>query len=278
MNLNPTAQGIKSAPRIAYSYIRFSSEVQAQGDSLRRQTKIASEVSDEHNWNLSEVRFQDLGVSGWTGANNEGDSGLAQFMAACEESKIPKNSVLIVENLDRLSRQKMNKALTQFVSLLEYVDIYCNADRTLYREGMDTMDYMRAIFEMSRANRESEHKSERLKAVWEAKRSNPEIAVKTNACPFWLEVSENKLNYEPTSHAITVQKIFDLREKGVGNVRIAKILNGEGVKPPKAAQWSYVTISKVLRDRKVLGEYRPSTILLVGVHIKDLAISLLLAV
>ncbi len=90
MTLNAIAQGIKSSPMIAYSYIRFSSEVQAQGDSLRRQTALTNQWCEQEGYTLSDTRFEDLGVSGWSGANSHEDAGLGKFIKACEQGKIEK--------------------------------------------------------------------------------------------------------------------------------------------------------------------------------------------
>lgn len=47
---------------IAYSYRRFSSKAQAQGDSMRRQTELAEKYCFEHSLELSQKTFEDLVV------------------------------------------------------------------------------------------------------------------------------------------------------------------------------------------------------------------------
>src|SRR5215471_15381363 len=54
---------------IAFSYIRFSTRKQAQGDSQRRQTELAEAYCRRRGWTLSDQTFEDLGVSAWHGAN-----------------------------------------------------------------------------------------------------------------------------------------------------------------------------------------------------------------
>ncbi len=93
----------KPVPRRAYSYIRFSSAEQEKGDSLRRQTKLRDEVLQRHpEWILDESPMQDFGVSAWEGANIT-EGALGGFIVACEAGKIPRGSVLIIEQWDRLS-------------------------------------------------------------------------------------------------------------------------------------------------------------------------------
>ncbi|EOX4081584.1 recombinase family protein [Vibrio alginolyticus] len=247
--------------RLAYSYIRFSSEIQAQGDSLRRQTELTAKWCEKEGYKLSDTKFEDLGVSGWSGANAQEDAGLGKFIKACEQGKIRKGSVLLVESLDRLSRADIKTAMQQLWAITKYVDVVTLQDNKRYSSGVDIGDFVMAGAIMFRAHEESETKSKRLKATLENKRNNPSTSVKSNSCPFWLTVSENKTTFDVIPEkASTVKKIFDLRESGLGNVQITKRLNSEGIPSPKGKQWSYVTVSKLLRSRSVLGEYRPNTV------------------
>ena len=91
--------------RNAYSYIRFSSLGQIGNDSVRRQISRTVEFCQKHNLLLNETRYQDLGVSGWTGKNME-TGALGAFLAAVKAKKVQPGSCLIVENWDRFSRLK----------------------------------------------------------------------------------------------------------------------------------------------------------------------------
>src|SRR5690348_15507597 len=104
--------------RHAYSYIRFSSAAQSDGDSFRRQWERTKEFCRNHNLDLADTRFEDLGVSGWTGKNIE-KGALGDFIAAVKAGKIPKGSVLVVENLDRFSRLKPRKAYAKLAEIIE---------------------------------------------------------------------------------------------------------------------------------------------------------------
>jgi len=50
--------------------------------------------------------MRDLGVSAWSGASMEADAALGEFLKAAQEGRVPRKSYLILEKLDRLSRQK----------------------------------------------------------------------------------------------------------------------------------------------------------------------------
>jgi Resolvase, N terminal domain len=66
----------------AYSYIRFSSPQQMQGDSLRRQTEASEEYAAAHGLRLDySLNLRDLGVSAYRGRNST-EGALAGFMTA----------------------------------------------------------------------------------------------------------------------------------------------------------------------------------------------------
>ena len=73
---------------------------------------------DENNLILNEtLTFRDLGISSTYGANLE--HGLGDFLQACEDGLIPKGSALVVEALDRLSRQRPRVVATLLGTLLD---------------------------------------------------------------------------------------------------------------------------------------------------------------
>lgn len=56
-----------SSRPLAYSYVRFSTKRQAGGDSQQRQIERSRQYAAEHNLDLQELSYEDLGVSAcWT--------------------------------------------------------------------------------------------------------------------------------------------------------------------------------------------------------------------
>src|SRR3954470_4641161 len=103
--------------RLAYSYIRFSSAKQAAGDSLRRQVEGTEKVCKRHGWTLDDsLNLRDLGVSAFRGSNVR-EGALAAFLQAVKNRKVKPGSVLIVESLDRLSRNQVRPALQLFMGI-----------------------------------------------------------------------------------------------------------------------------------------------------------------
>jgi DNA invertase Pin-like site-specific DNA recombinase len=106
---------------IAYSYIRFSTVEQLKGHSLARQLQRTREYCASRGLTLDESIPPDLGRSAYSGEHLEKGS-LGDFLARVKADFIPTGSALVIENLDRLSRQGIDatidllKQLTQGVS------------------------------------------------------------------------------------------------------------------------------------------------------------------
>ncbi|WP_028024205.1 recombinase family protein [Enterovibrio calviensis] len=243
-----------------YSYLRFSSGKQSKGDSFKRQTELAEAYEKANGITISDTRFADLGVSAYHKHNLNSDAGLGRFIAAVECGEIATPCTLLVEDFDRMSRADVDTALSQLINLTNHqVKIVTLFDGRTYQKGMGVTEYITAIVAMQRAYEESDTKSKRLKSKWLARRVNPEEHKKSKNCPFWLEPSEDKQSYVLNDSAEIVARMFDYSVDGFGSLRIAKILNGEGIKSPKGSDWSCSTISKVLSSRAVIGEYQHHT-------------------
>ena len=102
----------------AYSYIRFSTPEQAKGDSFRRQTEASRKYAEDHGLVLdTSLNLFDQGLSGYTGENRT-KGALSVFIRAVETGLVPKGSVLLVESLDRLSRDKIMEQIALITSLI----------------------------------------------------------------------------------------------------------------------------------------------------------------
>src|SRR5262249_51449206 len=98
-----------AATPTAYSYIRFSSAAQADGDSLRRQTERATAYCQRRQWKLdTKLTLHDLGGSAFRGGNPL-TRNLGTFLTAVERGTVTPGSVLIVESFDRITRQGIDE-------------------------------------------------------------------------------------------------------------------------------------------------------------------------
>jgi DNA invertase Pin-like site-specific DNA recombinase len=105
----------------AYSYARFSSDLQRKGTSIDRQQTMAREWCKINDVELADL-FYDQAVSGFDGSNLQGQ--LGEFISRVESKQIAPGSYLILENLDRLTRMDLWDA-TALLGRLVPVSVAC---------------------------------------------------------------------------------------------------------------------------------------------------------
>jgi len=143
----------------AYSYIRFSTPEQIKGDSLRRQLEGSRQWAEENGYEL-DTSMRDLGVSAFSGANRT-EGSLKKFIDLIEQGHIDEGSVLILESLDRLSREELTKSLNLFINILSAgIKIVTLADRQEYTsESINNIgNLVISLVSMARAHEESQMK------------------------------------------------------------------------------------------------------------------------
>ncbi len=266
---------------LAFSYLRFSSPEQAKGDSIRRQTEATAEWCQRNGAQLdTALSLRDEGVSAFRGKNRENPDvhGLAMFLAAVKSGRVPSGSFLILENLDRLTRENIVPAVNLFTGLLmagiQIVQLHPHEH--VFTAGADMTMVMLALVELSRGNSESRMKSVRVGSAWANKKQNASNKVLTRRVPGWIRYNEGSLELDEPAAEI-IRRIFNLARDGFGVAAIAKQLNAERVpvlgrteitkrgqrdveesKREKATiVWNETVVYHILNARTVLGEYQP---------------------
>ena len=250
----------------AFSYVRFSNAQQAQGDSLRRQTDKARRYAEAHGLTLAtaaEHQFFDQGKSAYKAKHLDDEGQLRRFLSLVESGAIPAGSFLLIESLDRLSRERVRDALPRFLDLLNRgIKIVTLSDNRLYDQDYDDLDLIVSIISMSRAHEESAMKSQRLKAAWNTKKSdaiNERKPIGGN-CPAWLEY-DGKQYQIIAEKAEVVRRIYSLCIQGYGYTNIIKLLNSEGIplldssNRNKAGSWAVSSIWRILSNKATIGTF-----------------------
>lgn len=256
-----------NAPAIkVFSYRRFSSGRQAHGHSLERQIASARRWCLEQGHTLDEsLALSDLGVSAFKG-DNASRGALAAFLDAIEQKKIPAGSILLVESLDRLSRAALPEAvglLTQIVSHGIRVVSLIDGKEWNQKTIQDTMNFMLSVLLFSRAHEESSTKSRRVSESFQSKRKAGLPVVSVMHGGGWLKPLPDKSGWEVIAdRAESVRKVFEFAAAGKGGTAIARTANEEGWPMPfrrtvKTKAWEHTGISRLLRDRRVIGEWQP---------------------
>lgn len=257
-----------SAKPMLYSYIRWSSKSQELGSSRERQEAYALEVATNFELQMA-TDMVDPGVSGFKGKNTESGP-LADFVDAVKAGAIPANSWLLVENLDRITRQDLPTALTYFIDLLRLgLTVFTAMDNKRYTHEAikNPIELMQSLVLFSRAHEESATKAKRTNASARliAQRHEEGIrapngsayAIKSvGSNVWWADCSGGTV--EPHEEYFSVAK--DIVEKlldGWGAYRITDYLNRYSQPPPpklgKHGKWGINAMRRFPNNRALMG-------------------------
>jgi DNA invertase Pin-like site-specific DNA recombinase len=240
----------------------MSTDPQLLGDSRRRQLEASKAYAKEHGLELADdSQLEDIGISAFKGANSR-DGALGQFLAAVKTGAVEPGSYLLVESLDRLSREEILPAHTLFLSIVQSgINLVTLVDKRVYRaKTTGLVDMITSLVIMERAHEESKTKSMRVGAAWKNKRAKASDGLPMTArCPAWLRLTPDRRAYELVSERVEiVRQIFSDTAAGLGMYSIASRLNKAGV-PAFVGKngWHRSYLAKTLKNRAVLGEFQP---------------------
>lgn len=254
----------------AWIYARFSSLEQSKGHSLERQLEQGREFIARMGWEHSLDReIKDEGKSAFHGANRAEGSALHEFEQKARAGHFSNGAVLVVENVDRLTRQGYEEAIDLLrLFTTNGVTVASWHDNQIYTAGerIDMMQVMSVILKAELAHEESDKKSKRIRASWNKKieaAQNGDRRAMTKILPAWLERDEAGM-MQPIPHRVAVlNEIYDWYCDGRGLPWIVAQLNGRkeqtwgyGQKR-NAAGWNTAYLHKLLTYRAVLGEFEP---------------------
>ena len=253
----------------AFSYIRFSTPEQSRGDSLRRQLESARAWCAERGLELDDT-LRDLGRSAYRGSHAQFGA-LRAFLKLVEEKEIERGSYLVVESLDRLSREAVLDAAARLFDLIRAgIIVVTLSDGQEYSEERlrsDSTPLIISIAVMARAHEESRIKGQRVGKAWEQKRllAQSDGQAMTSVTPAWVRLvgGPRRGKYELIEkRADIVRGIFEDTLAGLGRRQIAKSLNKAGIEPwgegaKKGVRWHDSYIQKILGNPAVFGRFEP---------------------
>jgi len=263
-------------------YARFSNQEQAQGSSKARQLKLCRELIADRGWQLSEDRILiDEGLSAFSGANRAPGGLLHEFEKQAEAGLYRSGHVLVVEHIDRISRQGHDEVLPFVKKMTEAgVTVAVASGGRVYHayERVTLGAVIEAVVAAELAREESEKKSnrlkgaqyERIKAAQESAAAGQHIS-ETRTVPGWINVERISKLSDPPKYRMTLneeraailREIFQMTIDGYGTPAIAKILNGRGepvwnhLDRKSKHGWTVGYLTKLVLNRAVMGEYHP---------------------
>jgi DNA invertase Pin-like site-specific DNA recombinase len=272
------AQAVVTMARKGIPYSRFSGKKQEAGDSQRRQDALAEQAAREEGVELDRsLTLSDKGISAYRGDNwKRGD--LGKFLDLVDAGVVPKGSILIIEQANRLSRLPWMEQVQLWKEILGrgIVIRTCVPPSRYTKENMNELAVgCPVVLFMMLANLESKQKSDWVRQAWGQKKKLAEAEGTPHGrhCPAWLvpvTVPHPKdstrtvtLRYEIIEErADVVRHMYQLALEGWGACRIARQLNADGVRPwvkPRRAThptWNVCAVNYILRAPETFGEYQ----------------------
>ncbi len=228
---------------------------------------MCERLCHDKGWEIVD-RIRDEGRSAFTGANLK-DGRLAKFTERLELGLQPEGTILVVEQLDRISRLPPLEVMSWLERVIRHGLTIATANDGLVLNAeklkADQIGFVSTVFNAFRAFQESKHKSERLAESWRIRREAAEYNGRpiTSVCPAWLTLDLATRQFSKIPERVQiVKRIFDEHIDGFGKRKIASRLNAEGIAPwgrgdSKGDGWHPSYIQKILSNPAVLGEYHP---------------------
>jgi DNA invertase Pin-like site-specific DNA recombinase len=266
---------VPDMPRRGYSYIRISSKKQEKGKGQKRQNEYAPKLCEREGWVLDQKVIVEIG-SAYRGHNADVGK-LAGFLERVQAGEIPVGSVLIIENLDRLSREEEDEAYDLFRAIIRSgIWIATGTPERIYNRETckGIMGMLEPLLILQRAHEESAMKSKRSRDNWRLNKKAAREHGKplSKSCPAWLQLVDAV--YDPQGRLLSGRYEFKPGAKdtllqicqwcldGLGEQRTAERLSAEpGLYPPlgPSGKWSRTTVGELLCDVRLYGAHQPMT-------------------
>ena len=241
-----------------HSYLRYSTMEQAAGTSEDRQDTRAEEYCSRHSHTLSELRFRDLGISGFRRKNLE-KGALKAFLIAIEKGKIKPGDILLVEAIDRLSRSgvKVTQNLVNKIHAagVDIVILFPNEMMFQHDSKNQMMDAILLACYADVAHQYSLRLSDFGKSWWTMQRKQAREKGKAISAviPWWI-IRKDDSFFVDDEKAATIQLIYQLAISGLGAHKICDHLHKKGINGPRVKNWNKTYVRQVIRQRLTLGE------------------------
>lgn len=247
--------------RRAYSYERVSSSKQAlSGGGLDRQGSAAALWSAANGYELDqELDLSDPGRSAFHG-HHLSKGALGRFLELAQAGRLGPSPVLLVEAIDRISRQEPLDALQTILQGLlgSGVQVITLEDGTTYSRATlrdDPTKLILLVLKVQAAHEYSARLSRRMQASWQQIRDKATEGKNRSGArrPFWIDYDPDADAFALNAQAVMVSRLFDLLEEGNGLSLTARQLNAEGFRTPRGKLWNPGTLQWIVRSPLVYG-------------------------
>lgn len=246
----------------AIVYCRWSTQHQEEGDSFERQTRLAQHIAAQNGWVIVETHIES-GKSAYHGLNRSKSGKLRQIEDRAAAGEL-RGKVLIVEAMDRLSRQEPMASLTLLNTLCDNGLTICESstgfmwDKTRIQEHWTNL--IVALARAGEAYDSSRIKARRVKSAWQATQASGRMKngkADKRLCPAWMEVVDGEYTVIE-QRAEIIRQMVQMSLTGYGLRPIATWANEQRELTgwPKAP-WQIRTVHNLFKDRRLVGQYQP---------------------
>ncbi len=239
--------------KTAFSYHRYSTDLQRNSYTLESQRRITKEIAEKHNARIIQI-YEDEAISG---ATIDKRPSMLQLL---EDLPQLKPDFLISSDQDRIARgndfwvikNKLVKSKTSIITEKEgLID-----QNDITKDALSDMMAVFAKLERKLIGRRISRglKSKSQKGLWH-----------TGVAPLGYRIEKSQLVKIP-EEAVLVRKIFNMSADGNGCATIAKILNAKGYKSKTDIKFTNTPIQRILTNLTYLGKVKNNGDLYDGIH------------
>ncbi len=213
----------------------------------------------------SSLVLADLGLSARHGRNAKVGA-LAEFLELVKDGRIPQGSILLVERIDRQTRDDLDDGYELFRGILRagVESVTLSPERRLTKDSLNSLtEILLTHVELEQAGKYSAILSERLTHAWVHKTRNASEKKLTKTGPAWVKPIGNEWVLVPSAVEV-VRLIFSLAIEGLGVQRIIKELDKRGMEPitkrlqvnadakrPLGQRWNLRNVHMILNIERV---------------------------
>lgn len=255
---------MKPLPPLAFSYTRISRAEQQKGGGLDRQASLAASWCAANGFQLdTRLDLSDRGRSAYRG-DHVSRGALGQFLELAQQGRLGDNPTLLIEAVDRLSRQEPLDAIDEiFIGLVKRanVTIVDLEDGQIYSRAtlnQDAMALVKLALKCQASFDYSRRLGRRLSAHWQQHRDGLRSGAKIHRGdggrhPFWVSLSPDRSAWIPNESAAGVIAAFDLLRTN-GLLATATLLNEQGYTGPKGKPWTSHGVRRAVTDPAAKGD------------------------
>ena len=264
----------------AIIYRRFSTDEQEKGssDTLARQQERCEALAKSRGWTVVET-ITDKGKSAFKGEHLLPDAGLGQFLERLRRGEFTPGTVLLADNLSRLSRRPVDEAMAWIFEVTRAgVQIAIADTNEVFAANPSMGDFLATSIKAAFSHEDSRRKSDMTRAskarLWKlAERREGRWTNLAGRLPGWLERTPGCDGWIiDEERAGIVDRIYRQSADGIGVVTITRMLNDDGLEPFGEAgrhvadkrQWGRTHVRQLLVSPIVEGDYRPAAGMFAG--------------